>query len=364
MKELLHRNGRRCGLGALALVVALGMSVGAADARKGGGGFGSRGSKTYSAPPATQTAPSTAAPMQRTQTQPGMQTGAAGAAASAAAPRRFGGFGAGLMGGLIGAGLIGMLMGGGFFSGLAGLAGMMGMLLQVALIGGLVWLAVRYFRNRSATAAAGQAGAGNFNAAPQADQRTAARTGMNAGQGPAAGATPGSALGSGFGSGAAGLAAGGAAAASRQPQYAPATTAAGTDGVGLGEQDFEAFERLLADMQSAYGRREVGVLRRICTPEAAAYLEEELAENERKGVANTSSDAKLLQGDLAEAWREGATDYASVAMRYSLMDVTREIATGRVVDGDDKAPSEVTEVWTFRRDDRGPWKLSAIQDAS
>jgi len=39
------------------------------------------------------------------------------------------------------------------------------------------------------------------------------------------------------------------------------------------------------------------------------------------------------------------------------------IKGGRVVDGSDR-PLEVTEVWTFRRDDRDPdqgWQLSAIQ---
>ncbi|GHE75109.1 membrane protein [Camelimonas fluminis] len=339
---------RRSGLAALALVVAFGMTIGAADARKGGGGgFGSRGSKTWSAPPSTQTAPSTAAPMQRTQTQPGMQSGAAGMASQAAQPRRFGGFGAGLMGGLLGAGLIGMLMGGGFFSGMAGLAGFMGLLLQVALVGGLVWLAVRYFRSRQAATAGPQPGASNYTAAPS---QSGPRPGLGA---------------SGFGgAGGAMGAMGGGSAASRQPQYAPATAAAGSDGVGLGQQDYENFERLLAEMQTAYGRGDVGALRRICTPEAAAYLEEELAENERRGVVNTASDVKLVQGDLAEAWREGATDYATVAMRYSMIDVTRERASGRVVDGDPSRPTEVTEVWTFRRDNRGPWTLSAIQDVN
>jgi len=340
---------RRSGLAVLALVVALGMTIGAADARRGGGGgFGSRGSKTWSAPPSTQTAPSTAAPMQRTQTQPGVQSGAAGMASQAAQPRRFGGFGAGLMGGLLGAGLIGMLMGGGFFSGMAGLAGFVGLLLQVALIGGLVWLAMRYFRSRqTATAGGARPGVSNYTAAPQTGPRPGQRPGMGA-------AASGGAMG----------AMGGASAAPRQPQYAPATAAAGSDGVGLGPQDYENFERLLADMQTAYGRGDIGALRRICTPEAAAYLEEELAENERRGVVNTASDVKLVQGDLAEAWREGATDYATVAMRYAMIDVTRERASGRVVDGDPSRPTEVTEVWTFRRDNRGPWVLSAIQDVN
>src|SRR5438270_9815913 len=42
-----------------------------ADARAGGGGsFGSRGGRTFTAPPATRTAPNQAAPIERSMTQP------------------------------------------------------------------------------------------------------------------------------------------------------------------------------------------------------------------------------------------------------------------------------------------------------
>jgi predicted lipid-binding transport protein (Tim44 family) len=67
---------------------------------------------------------------------------------------------------------------------------------------------------------------------------------------------------------------------------------------------------------------------------------------------------KLLQGDLAEAWREGDADYASVAIRYSLIDKMLERSTGRPVA---ELPSEATEVWTFVRSRGANWELSAIQ---
>jgi predicted lipid-binding transport protein (Tim44 family) len=79
-------------------------------------------------------------------------------------------------------------------------------------------------------------------------------------------------------------------------------------------------------------------------------------------VVNKVTDVKLLQGDLAEAWREGETDYASVAMRFSLVDKTVERASGRVVEGNDH-PTEATEVWTFLRPRGASWELSAIQQA-
>jgi len=83
-----------------------------------------------------------------------------------------------------------------------------------------------------------------------------------------------------------------------------------------------------------------------------------MAVNASTGVINRISDVKLLQGDLAEAWREGDTDYATVAMRYSLNDQTVERDSGRVVQG---GPEEATEVWTFMRARGGNWLVSAIQ---
>ena len=98
------------------------------------------------------------------------------------------------------------------------------------------------------------------------------------------------------------------------------------------------------------------------TPEMLSYYAEELSENASRGVVNQLSDVKLLQGDLAEAWREGDKEYASVAMRYSLIDRYVDRATGKAADGND-APQEATEVWTFTRARGGNWLLSAIQQA-
>ena len=95
-----------------------------------------------------------------------------------------------------------------------------------------------------------------------------------------------------------------------------------------------------------------------------SYFAEELAANAGRGLVNRVSDVKLLQGDLAEAWRERDAEYATVAMRFSLVDQTMERASGRVVEGDPVRPTETTELWTFRRAAGGSWLLSAIQQAS
>src|SRR5271169_6446890 len=101
--------------------IAVGFVLVAADAHaRVGGGFsgGSRGMRTFSAPPATPTAPTTA-PIQRSVTQPGA---AAPVGQTAVRSGLFGGLAAGFLG----AGLFGLLFGQGFFGGMAGFASIIG----------------------------------------------------------------------------------------------------------------------------------------------------------------------------------------------------------------------------------------------
>ena len=318
----------------LALAAALTVAAPVVEARPGGGGsMGSRGSRTFNAPSATTTAPS-AAPMQRTQTQPSPGTtnpgmGNPGMQAPAARPR----FGGGFMAGLLGAGLLGALLGGGFFGGLGGIASMLGLLLQVGLVVLLVSFAVHWFRRR--------------NGEPAAAGAPYARTGLDpnaAGGGNMGGGNAGMGGPAGMG-GSAGMAGG----AQRPPQQRP---------VQIGPNDFQSFERLLGEVQDAYSHEDMVGLRNLATPEMAGYFEEELRGNAARGVVNRISDVKLQQGDLSEAWGEGAQDFATVAMRYTLKDVTIDRKTDRVVATE---PGEAVEFWTFVRSQGRPWILSAIQ---
>jgi predicted lipid-binding transport protein (Tim44 family) len=126
--------------------------------------------------------------------------------------------------------------------------------------------------------------------------------------------------------------------------------------------DYEAFERLLSDIQAAWSNEDVAKLHTLATPEMVSYFTDDLQRNKARNVVNKVSGTKLLQGDLAEAWREGDSDYASVAMRFSMIDKTVDRVSGRLVEGSEQ-PSEATEVWTFLRPRGANWELSAIQQA-
>jgi predicted lipid-binding transport protein (Tim44 family) len=224
----------------------------------------------------------------------------------------------GLAAGFLGAGLFGMLSGGGLAGGLGGLSSIIGLILQIGLILIVVKLAMSWWQRRHTPANAYASG-------------------------PAAGVAPpqtggfGSGMGFGLGSGSAPL------------EIQPA--------------DYEAFERLLSEVQAAWSNEDVAKLHTLATPEMVSYFTKDLEANKASNDINKTSDVKLLQGDLAEAWREGETDYASVAMRFSLVDKTLERTTGRLVSGSD-TPIEATEVWTFARRRGGNWELSAIQQTN
>ena len=142
-----------------------------------------------------------------------------------------------------------------------------------------------------------------------------------------------------------------------------AAAAAATGSLKITEQDFTAFERALMAVMDAYSRESSGEIRMLARPSLAVHFEEEIAENARRGFRNQISDVKLMQGDLAEAWSEDGTDYATVAMRFSLIDTLLDRNTGQPAPGHQALKMEATEVWTFARENRGSWKLSAIQQA-
>lgn len=305
----------------LGLSLVMGLSLASeADARRGGS-FGSRGARTYSAPPPTKTAPTQTAPVERSMTSPqAAQPGAANAARPQTAspmnaPKRGGIFGNRLFQGLMVGGLIGMLLGHGFG---AGLAGALGGIMQIALLALAAVLIFKFFANRRRPATA--AATGSFRSPFDVQQ-------------PASGG------------------------------YAPAAAPYAGEDFSVQTSDREVFERLLREVQEAFGREDYAAIRERSTPEIMSYLAEELSQNATRGVRNQVSDVRMLEGDVAEAWREGAVEYATAALRYSSRDWMVDRESGAVVEGDPNAVTETTELWTFVRNPGQGWKLSAIQEA-
>ena len=145
--------------------------------------------------------------------------------------------------------------------------------------------------------------------------------------------------------------------------YAPAAPVqqpAGLAPIVIGRGDYAAFEAVLRDVQRAWTMGDMAALGRVATPEMVGILGDQIRELARRGVRNSTSDVRLEKGDLAEAWREGIEEYATVAMRFSAIDIDTD-ATGRVMGGDPSVRAVRTEYWTFVRRPSASWVLSAIQ---
>lgn len=125
--------------------------------------------------------------------------------------------------------------------------------------------------------------------------------------------------------------------------------------------DYQSFQKILMDIQTAWNQQDIPAMQHMATPEMVAYFREQLSTLTREGLRNIVSDVRFLQGDLSEAWVENGTTYATVAMRYSLVDLTTDVL-GQVVHGSSTHPTTVTEVWTFvRPSNQSQWFLSALQ---
>ena len=235
-----------------AIVTAFVLVSADAQARVGGGfSGGSRGMRTFSAPPATPTAP-TAAPIQRSITQPG------NVAPNGQTGIRPGLFGGGLFGGLaagfLGAGLFGLLFGHGLFGGMAGFASMIGLLLQVVLVVIVARLIFAWWQRR------------NMQPAYAAAHPVTGHNGVS-------------------------------------EMLGGANLSPAGEHLAIAKSDYEAFERSLGDIQAGYSTEDLSTLRAKVTPEMLSYFSEQLATNASRGLINRVTDVKLLRGDLAKAWR-------------------------------------------------------------
>ena len=274
----------------LVLVLLLALAPVAADARPGlGGSIGSRGSRTYSAPPPTATNPSGAGPFSRSLTPQGSY--GRGYAPYAGAAGRGHPFLTGIAGGLLGVGIGSLLLGHGLFGGGFGAGGLLWLLIEIAIVAFLLrWLFRRFVGGRDAPMRAG----------------------------------------------------------------------AGVAALTITTSDYKQFEQGLLDVQQAWSMQDMRSLSRFATPEMVSYFSDQLADLAGRNLRNVVSGVRMEQGDLSEAWREGGREFATVAMRYSLIDVTTDL-TGRVVDGSPDERQMVIELWSFVRPRGGGWLLSAIQ---
>lgn len=306
-------------------VMVLTVSVWTLDAwaRAGGGSAASsRGSRSSSAPAQPELHP---AASNRQAVPP--------SAAPQAMPQRSSGM-RGLMGGIMGfalGGLLGSLLFGGLGGGLFGGIG----LLEMLLIGGLLYVAFSYMRRRQQPAPAGA-----YGYAPLQERAT--------------------------------------------PSWQSASMSSATAMMAASENDLErgirhiqqmdsAFDparfpetasEIFCNIQAAWMARDMAPVRHLLTPEMHEHMHKECDRLRLERRTNRLENIVVRSTAVTEAWQESGQDFVTVHVLASLLDYTVDESSHQVVAGSRTAPVQVKEYWTFVRPvGPHPWQLSAIQQA-
>ncbi len=291
-------------------------------ARAGGGkSTGSRGSRTSSSPQSPEaTSPSRQAVPPSAVQQP--------------MPQRSGWM-SGLTGGIMGFAL-GGLLGGMLFGGLgSGLFGGIG-LLEILLIGGLLYFAFAYMRRRQQPTPASPYGY----APPQGTETPSWQSESMSGATASMAATE-SDLERGI----------------RHIRQMDSTfdpvhfTAAASD--------------VFFQVQAAWMGRDTEPIRHLMTPEIYEQMHKECDRLRVERHINRLENIAVRSTEVTEAWQESGQDFVTVHFLASLLDYTVDEGSNQLVAGSRTEPVKFEEYWTFTRPvGPHPWQLGAIQQAA
>jgi predicted lipid-binding transport protein (Tim44 family) len=298
---------------------------------RAGGGFssGSRGTRSFSSPSRTYSAPApSASPLPSAQPRPAPATG------PMAQPAPAGGFMRSLAGGILGGLLGGMLfrslgLAGGLGEGFGGGFGLM----DLVLLAGIAYLIFWFIRRNRAQQASATAYSSGMAADADGSNVSAATL----------------------------------EAPSRSWQQ---DLERGLGHIRQMDPGFDdgAFREMCTDrffqIQAAWMRRDLDKLRPLLTEEMAETFGKQIDVARSRRQVNKLENITVRSVELTEAWQEQGQDYVTARLMANLLDYTVDESTGKVVDGSDSAPVKFEEFWTWVRPvGRDSWRLGAINQA-
>lgn len=294
-------------------------------ARAGGGGsMGSRGGRSFSSPVKPSSPSFGGSGLNTPPRNP--SPGQIGPSPSTGGLFGRSPFMQGLAGGLAG-GLLGSLLFGGVGHASSGGMGAGGIgLMDLALIGLLLFLAYRFFRNRRARA---YSAAGQFAAAAQS------RTMYEGVSHDPVSSRPEVELGF-----------------QRLRQADPAFSEEALN---------ETFQDIFFRVQAAWMNRSLDGIENLVSPEMAEYLKGEFETMKSRGTINRLENIAIRKVEPSEIWQETGRDFVTVLITANLLDYMVDDGTGGIVGGDKLNPVKFQEFWTFSRETgSSQWRLTAI----
>jgi len=118
-------------------------------------------------------------------------------------------------------------------------------------------------------------------------------------------------------------------------------------------------------VQAAWMGRDMGPVRQLMTPEMYEQMHKECERLRVERRINRLENIAVRSTEVTEAWQESGQDFVTVRFLASLLDYTVDESSNQLVAGSRTEPVKFEEYWTFTRPvGPNPWQLSAIQQAA
>ena len=133
--------------------------------------------------------------------------------------------------------------------------------------------------------------------------------------------------------------------------------------------DEQDFADILLIVQAAWSEGDVMAMRAHITPDMADYFDRRLAQNTDNGIENRVVEVSNVRVERLADWEEEGLHYAKARMRWRALDYVIDMSKlpdepGYIIDGSPETPVDSEEVWIFVKSPDGAWVLCEVeQDA-
>jgi predicted lipid-binding transport protein (Tim44 family) len=122
---------------------------------------------------------------------------------------------------------------------------------------------------------------------------------------------------------------------------------------------------VFCQVQAAWMGRDLEPVRPLMTPEMYEQMHKDCDRLRVERRINRLENLAVRSTEVTEAWQENGQDFVTVRVLASLVDYTVEESTHRVLEGSNTELVQCEEYWTFTRPvGPHPWQLGAIQQAA
>jgi len=121
---------------------------------------------------------------------------------------------------------------------------------------------------------------------------------------------------------------------------------------------------LFFKVQSAWGNRDLSIAAGVLADDMRRALQTDVDELRSKRQVNRIENIAVRNVEITEAWQESGQDYITVLFTANVLDYTVDEVSGAVVAGSKTEPVRFEEYWTVTRPvGNNTWRLSAINQA-